>query len=76
MPNEHAVGGLSTFNVFVLALSLTLDTRECREKVAKITLDQENNHTESKNTPSKASDFLLRTSANKYLVESVTGIHR
>ena len=76
MPNEHPVGGLSRFNVFVLALSLRLETRVCIGTIAKIALDQENNHTESKNTPDKARDFLLRTSAKKYLVESITRIHR
>ena len=76
MPNQHPVGGLSRLNVLVLALSLRLETREYIEKIAKIALDQENNHTGSKNTPNKARDFLLRTSANKYLVESVTGIYR
>ena len=73
MPN---VGGLSRFNVLVLALSLRLETRECIEKITKIALDQENNRTGSKNTPDEARDFLLRTSAKKYLVESITGIHR
>ena len=76
MPNQHPVGGLSRLNVLVLALSLRLETREYIEKIAKIALDQENNHTGSKNTANKARDFLLRTSANKYLVESVTGIYR
>ena len=59
MPNEHPVGELSRFNVFVLALSLRLETRECIEKIAKIALDQENNHTGSKDTPDKARDFFL-----------------
>ena len=76
MPNEHPVGGLSRLNVLVLALSLRLETRECIGTIAKIALDQENNHTESKNTPDKARDFLLITPAKKYLVESITRIHR